>query len=123
MEIRKKFTNKIFLRTVLQFLLFIAFITSSYSQSVIDSSVVKPRRPKIGLVLSGGGAKGLAHVGVLKVLEEAALYPITLPEPAWAALLVVLYAMVTRPMSFITWLPKPIGEIAVERNRPECYCY
>src|SRR3954470_24008467 len=28
------------------------------------------RRPKIGLVLSGGGARGAAHVGVLKVLEE-----------------------------------------------------
>lgn len=27
-------------------------------------------RPKIGLVLSGGGAKGLSHVGVLRVLEE-----------------------------------------------------
>lgn len=30
----------------------------------------KKETPKIGLVLSGGGAKGLAHVGVLKVLEE-----------------------------------------------------
>ncbi|MEZ7505702.1 patatin-like phospholipase family protein [Flavobacterium sp. Arc2] len=30
-------------------------------------------RPKIGLVLSGGGAKGFAHIGVLKVLEEAGL--------------------------------------------------
>ncbi|WP_374411695.1 patatin-like phospholipase family protein [Hydrogenophaga sp.] len=28
-------------------------------------------RPKVALVLSGGGARGLAHVGVLKVLEEA----------------------------------------------------
>jgi NTE family protein len=28
------------------------------------------QRPKIGLVLSGGGARGLAHVGVLKVLER-----------------------------------------------------
>ncbi len=27
-------------------------------------------RPKVGLVLSGGGAKGLAHVGVLKVIDE-----------------------------------------------------
>ena len=27
-------------------------------------------RPSIGLVLSGGGARGAAHVGVLKVLEE-----------------------------------------------------
>ncbi len=27
-------------------------------------------RPRIGLVLSGGGARGTAHIGVLKVLEE-----------------------------------------------------
>ena len=27
-------------------------------------------RPRVGLVLAGGGAKGAAHVGVLKVLEE-----------------------------------------------------
>ncbi len=30
-------------------------------------------RPKIGLVLSGGGAKGFAHVGVIKVLVEAGM--------------------------------------------------
>jgi NTE family protein len=28
------------------------------------------KRPKIGLVLSGGGARGITHVGVIKVLEE-----------------------------------------------------
>ncbi len=28
-------------------------------------------RQKVGLVLSGGGAKGLAHIGVLKAIEEA----------------------------------------------------
>lgn len=28
------------------------------------------KRPKIGLALSGGGARGFAHLGVLKVLEE-----------------------------------------------------
>lgn len=27
-------------------------------------------RPRVGLVLSGGGARGLAHIGVLRVLEE-----------------------------------------------------
>jgi NTE family protein len=49
----------------------LVFITSAplYSQ---DSS---KQRPKIGLVLSGGGAKGLAHIGVLKVLEEAGITP------------------------------------------------
>jgi NTE family protein len=30
---------------------------------------------KIGLVLGGGGARGFAHVGVLKVLEEMKIYP------------------------------------------------
>ncbi|MDD2307169.1 MAG: patatin-like phospholipase family protein [Prolixibacteraceae bacterium] len=30
----------------------------------------KVKSPKIALVLSGGGAKGFAHIGVLKVLEE-----------------------------------------------------
>ncbi|MBA2341494.1 MAG: patatin-like phospholipase family protein, partial [Pyrinomonadaceae bacterium] len=30
----------------------------------------KPKRPRIGLALSGGAARGIAHVGVLKVLEE-----------------------------------------------------
>ncbi len=30
----------------------------------------EPARPRIGLVLSGGGARGAAHIGVLKVLEE-----------------------------------------------------
>ncbi len=32
-----------------------------------------PARPKVGLVLSGGGAKGYAHIGVLKVMEEAGI--------------------------------------------------
>src|SRR5213594_1605215 len=31
---------------------------------------VRPHRPRIGLALSGGGARGIAQVGVLEVLEE-----------------------------------------------------
>ncbi len=34
------------------------------------ATTATPSRPKIGLVLSGGGARGAAHIGVLKVLEE-----------------------------------------------------
>lgn len=30
-------------------------------------------RPKVGVVLSGGGAKGYAHIGALKVIEEAGI--------------------------------------------------
>ncbi|MDR1667468.1 MAG: patatin-like phospholipase family protein [Bacteroidales bacterium] len=38
--------------------------------SFADDSI---RRPRVGLVLSGGGAKGMAHVGALKVLEEVGM--------------------------------------------------
>jgi NTE family protein len=40
-------------------------------QAVVAQNPEKKHRPKIGLVLSGGGAKGFAHIGVLKVLEKA----------------------------------------------------
>ena len=33
-------------------------------------TAVVAQRPKVGLVLSGGGAKGIAHVGVIRALEE-----------------------------------------------------
>lgn len=49
------------------FFVFLLFtFLPSFSQDTI-------KRPKIGLVLSGGGAKGFAHVGVLKVLEQAGI--------------------------------------------------
>jgi NTE family protein len=35
-----------------------------------ESKRAEGARPRIGLVLSGGGARGAAHIGVLKVLEE-----------------------------------------------------
>ena len=47
--------------------------TSSAAPNAVSSpadSLQTPRRPTVGLVLSGGGAKGIAHVGVIKALEE-----------------------------------------------------
>ena len=35
------------------------------------TTVTTPQRPKVGLVLSGGGARGFAHIGVIKALEAA----------------------------------------------------
>lgn len=37
---------------------------------LVFNSSVALARPKIGLVLSGGGAKGAAHIGVLKIIED-----------------------------------------------------
>ena len=50
-------------------LLIIVMSLNLNAQSIKDS-LQENSRPKIGLVLSGGGAKGFAHIGVLKVLEE-----------------------------------------------------
>jgi len=43
------------------------FFSAGYSHSEEPKT---DKRPRIGLVLSGGGARGIAHIGVLKVLEN-----------------------------------------------------
>jgi len=50
-------------------------------------------RPKIGLVLSGGGAKGFAHIGVLKVLEEVGIQPDYITGTSMGSILGGLYAI------------------------------
>ena len=40
------------------------------SETAFLSSKSIPRSPRVGLALSAGGAKGLAHIGVIQVLEE-----------------------------------------------------
>ena len=49
-------------------------------------------RPKIGLVLSGGGARGAAHLGVLKVLEENQIPVDVIAGTSFGALVGGLYA-------------------------------
>ena len=51
-------------------LLFFGILFSLYGHSQAKESIYTPKKPKIGLSLSGGGAKGFAHVGVLKVLDS-----------------------------------------------------
>jgi len=65
-------------RSTLVFLGFILCIFSLVMPNPAQAADEQPKtelyridgRPKVGLVLSGGGARGVAHVGVLKVLEE-----------------------------------------------------
>lgn len=61
--------NRFFLLVFL--LSFLPFYQNLSAQNENDSVVTQSKeRPKIGLVLSGGGAKGAAHIGVIKYLEE-----------------------------------------------------
>ena len=47
---------------------------------------------KIGIVLSGGGARGIAHLGVLKALEEAGVFPQYISGTSAGSIVGALYA-------------------------------
>lgn len=51
-----------------------------------------PDRPKLALVLSGGGARGAAHIGVLKVLEENHVVPDLIVGTSMGSIVGGLYA-------------------------------
>ena len=55
---------------LLTLLCFCQIAHSASAQKTPSATPATTERPKIGLVLSGGGARGFAHIGVLKVLEE-----------------------------------------------------
>ena len=54
----------------MRILLFILLFLPCFTHAVTGQ---EKQRKKVGLVLSGGGAKGFAHVGALKVLEKAGI--------------------------------------------------
>ncbi|MGQ1785810.1 patatin-like phospholipase family protein [Saccharicrinis sp. GN24d3] len=84
-------------------------------------------RPKIGLVLSGGGAKGMAHIGVLKVLEELNIRPDYIAGTSMGSIMGGLYAIgysaheldsIIRLMDWNTMLSDriPLSEVVPEEK-------
>lgn len=61
-------------------------------------------RPRVGLVLGGGGARGIAHVGVLKVLEELRVPVDLVVGTSMGAIVGGLYAAGLSPDSMVGWL-------------------
>lgn len=78
-------------QSVFKFLVFI-FLLSIASGAFAQETNSSLERPKIGLVLSGGGAKGLAHIGVIKVLEEAGIKPDIITGTSMGSIVGSLYA-------------------------------
>ena len=50
--------------------LFLAILCNLFLTAQVKEGFNVPKNAKIGLSLSGGGAKGFAHIGVLKVLDS-----------------------------------------------------
>ncbi|MCE7700210.1 MAG: patatin-like phospholipase family protein [Methanobacterium paludis] len=63
-------------------------------------------RYKIGLVLSGGGAKGFAHAGVIQALEERGIRPDVIAGTSAGAIVGSLYADGYSPEEIITFFNK-----------------
>lgn len=55
---------------ILGIIIFFSVLSASAQSQRIEELCQRPTRPKVGLVLSGGGAKGIAEVGVLKAIDE-----------------------------------------------------
>lgn len=82
-----KFTVKFLLIILVSFQLFDG---KALGQEESQNSETKP---KIGLVLSGGGAKGMAHVGVIRYLEEAGIKPDYVVGTSMGSVIGGLYAL------------------------------
>ena len=74
------------IKYLILFMFFIAF-----SPIEAQDSIVK-KQPKVGLVLSGGGAKGFAHIGVLKVIDSLGIKVDYIAGTSMGAIIGSLYA-------------------------------
>ncbi|MBW8242351.1 patatin-like phospholipase family protein [Muricauda oceani] len=72
-------------------ILFAVLIALLCSEGIAQNSP-ENRPPKVGLVLSGGGAKGLAHIGALKKIEEAGVKIDYIGGTSMGAIVGALYA-------------------------------
>ncbi|MBI9053241.1 MAG: patatin-like phospholipase family protein [Bacteroidales bacterium] len=73
------------------FIIFNLFSISLFSQTANSEQELK--RPKVGLVLSGGGAKGFAYIGLLKVLEEVNMPLDYIGGSSMGAIIAALYSV------------------------------
>jgi len=62
------------------------------------------KKYKVGLVLSGGGTRGFAHLGVIQALIEAGIFPDVISGTSAGALVGVLYADGYAPQEILTMM-------------------
>ena len=62
------------------------------AQGVCPTAITAPQTEPLSLVLSGGGARGLAHIGVLRVLDSLGVRPSLVVGTSMGALIGALYA-------------------------------
>lgn len=88
------------------FIIFNLFSSTLFCQTVNSEPELK--RPKVGLVLSGGGAKGFAYIGLLKVLEEVNMPIDYIGGSSMGAIVAALYS--------VGYSPETIRKLISEQN-------
>jgi NTE family protein len=73
-------------------LIFLLVISVMLSTELTGQTIYG-KRPKVGVVLSGGAAKGIAHIGALKVIEEAGIPIDYIAGTSMGAIIGGLYAI------------------------------
>ena len=82
------------MKKILYFTLFVLLSGFVQAQQQVD---IPAPRPKVGVVLGGGGAKGAAHIGVLKYLEELGIPVDYVAGTSMGSIMAGLYAMGYEP--------------------------
>jgi len=91
----KLYLKKASINTLILLCLFFesAYAVTPRQSETETSKFTRKTPPKIGLVLSGGGAKGLAHVGVLKIIDELGIRIDYISGTSMGSLVGACYAM------------------------------
>lgn len=66
------------------------------------------RKITYGLALSGGGARGIAHIGILQALEENGIFPSVMSGVSMGALVAVGYALGMKPKEMLQLLEEEV---------------
>ena len=104
---------KVFIFCLLSF----AFCQNITAQQVTDSI----SRPRVGVVLSGGGAKGFAHIGALKVIEEAGLPIDYIAGTSMGSIIGGLYAIGYSPETMIRLIKEENWDAIMSDAIPQKY--
>ncbi len=95
-------------------ILFAAFAATARAEDAASPA----RRPKIGIAFAGGGARGGAHVGVLKVLEELRVPVDYVAGTSIGSIIAALYASGMAPDEMEKVLSTTDWDAALQDDQP-----
>ena len=84
------------MKRILFYVTVLLLTVSAQAQTRIPVNIQAPR-PKVGVVLGGGGAKGAAHIGVLQYIEELGVPVDYVAGTSMGSIIAGLYAMGYEP--------------------------